>query len=223
LLPGLDGTGELFNPLLKELSEKLNILVIRYPTDKELTYNELTAYVNEYLKNENSISLIAESFSGPIALQVLKENRNKIKAVVLIASFITPPSKTLLKLASFIPVEFLLKFEPPDYLIKRYCLGINATDKMLHSFKNAIKLVRPNVLAQRLKELSKLNKNQFTGLINSKITYIQASNDKLVPSNCLRELASIVSVDVRLVNGPHFLLQVQPKECAEIILKCTNP
>jgi len=223
LLPGLDGTGELFEPLLKALSGKRTIEIIRYPTERQLTYNELSEYVNDIIKDKSSVCLVAESFSGPVALKLLKENKNKIKEVILVASFITPPGKYLLKLASLFPVESLLKYGMPDYLIKRYCLGLKATDEMLNTFKKAIKLVNPKVLADRLREITKLNKHEFDGLSGNKITYIQAKNDKLVSKNCLRELASVVPVEVKLINGPHFLLQAQPRECAEIILKCTSP
>jgi len=47
LLPGLDGTGDLFKPLLAQLSNdiKSNIMVVSYPTDLELSYPALVEYV----------------------------------------------------------------------------------------------------------------------------------------------------------------------------------
>ena len=41
LLPGLDGTGEQFEPLLRELPASLTPIVVRYPTDRVLGYDAL--------------------------------------------------------------------------------------------------------------------------------------------------------------------------------------
>ena len=44
LLPGMDGTGDLFAPLLSALSPALRTIVIRYPSDRPLGYAELEAH-----------------------------------------------------------------------------------------------------------------------------------------------------------------------------------
>jgi len=41
LLPGMDGTGLLFEPLVKALPPSLTAHVVAYPTDQHLGYNEL--------------------------------------------------------------------------------------------------------------------------------------------------------------------------------------
>ena len=45
LLPGLDGTGELFHPFLKALPSRLTSQVVSYPTEQCLTYKELVPFV----------------------------------------------------------------------------------------------------------------------------------------------------------------------------------
>ncbi len=67
LLPGMDGTGELFAPFLSSLAGICSVQVIRYPRDADLTYAELQQYVMNQLPVSEPITLIAESFSGPIA------------------------------------------------------------------------------------------------------------------------------------------------------------
>ncbi len=223
LLPGLDGTGKLFEPLLSEIQNERTIEVISYPDDKELTYSELLSYVDKIIQNENSIYIIAESFSGSIALKLLKKHKNIIKGIILIASFITPPSKYLLKISNFLPVKSILKINIPNFLIRHYCLGYETTNKQINQFKKNIKLVNSNVLAFRLKELLKLKKKEHTTSYNCKIIYIQASNDKLVSSHCLKELSSIFKIEIAVIKGSHFLLQTKPIECADIILKNTQP
>ncbi len=41
LLPGLDGTGELFRPFIEILPKDINALVISYPGNIKLSYEEL--------------------------------------------------------------------------------------------------------------------------------------------------------------------------------------
>lgn len=69
LLPGLDGTGILFKPLTDVLSKDIDYLVISYPADRNLNYQELVEYVMGQLPKEDFI-LVGESFSGPIAYQI---------------------------------------------------------------------------------------------------------------------------------------------------------
>lgn len=223
LLPGLDGTGNLFEPLLNEIQNERTIEVIRYPLNETLTYAELVTFVGNKIKNENSIYIVAESFSGVIALNLLTKYKNKIKGIILVASFVTPPHKYLLKLSSLLPVKSLLKLDIPNFLIRTYCLGSEIAEAEISKFKSIIKLVNPNVLVHRLNEIEKLTNNEQLNSNSCKITYIQALNDKLVPNRCLKELSSVVTLETEVVVGPHFLLQAKPKECAEIILKNTKP
>jgi len=194
LLPGLDGTGNLFEPLINEIQNERSIEVISYPLNEALTYSELVSFVG-----------------------------NKIEGIILVASFITPPHKHLLKLSSLLPVKSLLKFEIPNFLIRRYCLGSEVAESVIIKFKSIIKLVNPNVLVHRINEIKKLTNKELLSNNSCKITYIQALNDKLVQNRCLKELSSVVTLETEVVAGPHFLLQAKPKECAKIILKNTKP
>lgn len=67
LLPGMDGTGELFQPFLSCLPVSERTLIIRYPSATEMSYDELEAYVLDHLPNQ-PFTLIAESFLGPDCL-----------------------------------------------------------------------------------------------------------------------------------------------------------
>ena len=49
MLPGLDGTGLLFKPLIGCLPERFTVDVISYPTDHVLAYDELVEFVRKRL------------------------------------------------------------------------------------------------------------------------------------------------------------------------------
>ncbi len=90
LLPGLDGTGRLFAPLRRELGPHFDSMVVAYPADRLRNYDELSADVAKQLPS-SQFTLVAESFSGPVALKVAARNPPGLVAVVLCASFAACP------------------------------------------------------------------------------------------------------------------------------------
>lgn len=100
LMPGFDGTGELFSPLIAALSPHHRPAVIRYRDER--TFDDYVDTVNAALPDRDAI-LIAESFSGPIALGLIARHPGKIRCAILCATFVESPFHTLTKLARFVP------------------------------------------------------------------------------------------------------------------------
>ncbi len=69
LLPGLDGTGLLFGPIVDKLAAGIEPLIVRYPCDVLLGYRELLPLVEEQLP-AGPFVLLGESFSGPLTVMV---------------------------------------------------------------------------------------------------------------------------------------------------------
>lgn len=61
LLPGMDGTGIFFEPLLRALPAELDAHVVAYPPAEPLGYDELLSVVESALPAEPFV-LMAESF-----------------------------------------------------------------------------------------------------------------------------------------------------------------
>jgi hypothetical protein len=78
LLTGMDGTGDLFEPLIKALPG-IEIQVIRYPLDRSLSYPELLSLVTSSLSGSEPFALLAESFSTPIAIQLAAKRPPNLK------------------------------------------------------------------------------------------------------------------------------------------------
>src|SRR4051812_43266913 len=91
LLPGLDGTGTLFGPVLDHLPPDLRPLVVTYPTEEPLGYEQLLAHVLERLPTSAPFVLLGESFSGPLALMASSRSPVGLRGVILCASFVRNP------------------------------------------------------------------------------------------------------------------------------------
>ncbi|MGI0117480.1 alpha/beta fold hydrolase [Zooshikella sp. RANM57] len=218
LLPGLDGTGLLFKDLIAELPTNCIIQTICYPASQVQTFKEHVQYVLENLPSNESFILLAESFSGPVAIEVLKARSHQIEKAFFVASFAKPPRPMLLSLISKLPLSMLLKWHIPDFLIRYFCLGKNAPTEIVKHFRRTVDAVDPKVLAQRIKIISVIDKTKELESIVVPCCYIQATHDRLVTFSSLRVFQyGLKSLTVNKIQGPHFILQAAPKEAARVI------
>ena len=217
LLPGLDGTGKLFEPLIEALPPSIDVQVITYPLNKKQSYTELIEYVKQKLPTEDFV-LLAESFSGPIAYQVALAKQKHLKGLILVATFLENPRPILLK---FIPSSRIFALQIPTVLSRMFFLGISVKIKTIELFNEAIKTVSPSVIQYRLKEITQLKPSSQT--IKLKTTYIQASNDKLVPSKSLKDWQKVCDdIEVFKIKGEHFILQTNAIRCAEVVTEAVR-
>lgn len=216
LLPGLDGTGLLFGPLIKYLSKDFKTRPISYPLSS-LTYLQLTEYVKDQLPKDEDFVVIAESFSGPIACLLAQNPLPNFKKVIFVATFLRTPCLPLIKAINHLPIG-LLTMLLPDFAIKAMLLGSGADDELISLFRITLKSVPPNVIHSRLNEISRLKPTQDKIPIDC--SYIQAIDDRLVAKRNLEDFKMVSNrMSVHQVAGPHFILQAIPKECADIVIK----
>ena len=216
LLPGLDGTGVLLKPFIEAMPNEIDALVISYPSNLKQSYEELIEFVINQLPEEKFI-LVGESFSEYIAYQVALRKPKNLKSVIFVATFLESPRPFLLGLSSCLSRRLLLSVPIPNYVVKTFLLGLTANKEMIGLLKQSIKRVSPNVLSYRLREIEKLQNNHEPCEI--KATYIQATDDKLVPKRCLESFKIVFNnISVFQIEGPHFILQTSPLACAKVVV-----
>lgn len=214
LLPGLDGTGELFTPLLDKLPKFIEVQIIKYDTQKKQSYYELLDYVISKLPTDDFV-LIAESFSGFIAYQIGLKKPKNLKHIILVATFLQNPRPILL---NFIPSSYILSLPIPKIIIKIFFLGFSTNIKTINLFQKVIRKVSHEVLYFRLQEIKKIKFKRENIILPT--TYIQAKDDQLVLKNSLKDWKQVCqNLKIYQVEGKHFILQSNPKICAEIITK----
>jgi len=216
LLPGLDGTGILFRPLIEALPPEIRTLTCAYPGDDFLPPAGLAETVEERISGIGDVVILAESWSGLVCLELLRRNPTNIAGVIFVACFVAPPRPALLALSRLLPLSALMRLPPPASLVRRYCLGAGTGPERLALFREALAAVRPEVLAERLGSLRGIG--PYVEPVAPTACYIQATTDRLVPARAQAAFSAMVPhLEIARVAGPHFLLQARPGECAAVI------
>ena len=127
LLPGMDGTGLHFAPMLRALGDRLPCTVVRYP-DEPLEYAEYERIARAALPADRPFVLLGESFSGPIALSIAATKPRGLAGYILCASFASCPRpllRLLRPLLGLLPVH-----HTPGALTAHFLLGRFATPEL---------------------------------------------------------------------------------------------
>lgn len=216
LLPGLDGTGLIFEPFLTHLQDEIPTHTVRYPDDRPLSFHEHVEFAREQLPESKPFVLLAESFSGPIGLQLLAEPPANLVGVIFVATFARHPSPFLLDVGCYLPQGLLRKLFSTTLLSRFFCVG-GASANAVRIFRQALTSVKLAVLSNRLKILAELPpppSSSFAG----PCLYLQAANDRLVPGRAVLPLQQhLPQLQVMKIPGPHIILLAQPEAGAQRI------
>ncbi len=219
LLPGMDGTGDLFEPFLDALrgvAPALRPVVVRYPVDRWLDDAALVAAVREVLPVGEPFLLLGESFSGPIALSLAAERPAGLHGVVLAASFARYPVRGLSlfgALAARVPLSLL-----PKPLMSLPLLGDFTTAALRDDLHRAVGRVAPEVMARRARQVLSVDARQAVGRIDVPVLLLRATRDRVVPASASNEIAKRARrCAVIDIEAPHMLLQCAPDAAARAI------
>lgn len=214
LLPGLDGTGELFRPLLAELPGWIHPVVVSYPRDRELGYAELLPLAARSLPKDMPFVILGESFSGPLAIMLAAGNPAGLKGVILCASFVKKPFRTLPAWLGVLCIGPIFRLWPA--LLKLRSLPIRGELRgLLPLALAAIRSVRPEVVAARARALMKVDARTELRAMEVPLLYLQALRDPLIRKHNAEEIMSICpDASLARIDTRHFLLQLEPKQAA---------
>jgi pimeloyl-ACP methyl ester carboxylesterase len=205
------------------LPADLGVTVVVYPPQKALTYAQLVEHVRERLPPKRSLIFCAESFSGPIAIRLAHLGALNVKGIILCATFARSPRPLLLSLARLLPLPILFRFPIPRLLVRLLFLGREVPESLLQLFLQSISRVSATTLAVRLREVAAVDTLSTLEAIGVPCCYIRAKSDALVPLRCLRPFQeAIPGLVVKEVEGPHLILQANPKGCSRAISEFLN-
>jgi pimeloyl-ACP methyl ester carboxylesterase len=205
-LPGLHGSTALFEPLRAHCPDDIVLRTIELPADAAASYDELEQVVAERLPDE-PVCLVAESFSGPLAVRLASSHR--VEALVLCATFVRSPIPWA---ARALPWRALFSVRPPLLAISAMLTG---GDKSLaRALRAEIGKVPAAVLADRARQVGVVDATQQLSRVSCPMLYIRASRDRLVSKRSLEEIRR-ARPDLRVseIDAPHLVLQTHPAQC----------
>jgi len=111
LLPGLDGTDVFFRPLVARLPQSIRSLVVCYPPSGPNGYENLLSLVRRSVAEIPEFYVLGSSFSGPLAVMLAATEPQKVRGIILSATFLRSPRQKLnrLRFAAVGPVIWAVR------------------------------------------------------------------------------------------------------------------
>lgn len=186
---------------------------IRYPADLPASIDAYAAYVEQAAESEQSIVLIAESFSGPIAIRAASRLGHKAKALALCASFATQPH-ILVRWASRLPASLLASFARQRWAMRWFCVGRRATEPVLRAVETELTRLSGNTIKRRLGMLVTPDVSRDLASLDLPVLLLQPNRDRLLDPWAPKRLEQLApAARIERLDGPHFLFQAEPQAC----------
>ncbi|WMW80573.1 alpha/beta hydrolase [Undibacterium cyanobacteriorum] len=224
LLPGMDGTGRLFQDYVGHLLQSeptLKVHVIDYPPDRILGYQELKDLIKRRLPQDSDFFLLGESFSGPLAIELAGdfaiEHPQHLQGLILCATFHKNPQALLA------PFSGLTRLFAPQHipraLINWMMFDSHAKPSHQEALYRSLELVDEKVMQHRCREVLQVNVTDKLSAITCPVLYLQAQSDRLIPAHHGRAIQKLIPQTqlIRFTSG-HMLLQTQAKLASDATL-----
>lgn len=217
LLPGMDGTGRLFEPLVRALPASLKAAVVSYPVDRPCGYEALLPYVEAAVPKGGEFIVLGESFSGPLAVLLAAANPPRLRGLILCASFVRSPLPGVFRwLRGLVwPLWFRLS---PMPVVRRMLLGQHHATPLGQTVEAVVASVAPAVLAARARAVMAVDVGRQLRSCPVPVLYLAAKEDRLVRPRSLDQIRRMCpELQVVTLPGPHLILQVAAVEAAGAI------
>ena len=223
LLPGLDGTGDLFADFIAALPESWTATTVAYPTDRFLRYVELRPLVSAAVPQIERFVLIAESFSAPLAVWYAATNPYNLAAVVLCAGFVRNPLHGWSGALRPLVKPWFFKLTPPRTILEYFLVGQHVPAALLRNLRQTLQRVSPSVLSGRVQEVLNCDARDELRRTTVPLLYLEATYDRLISLSCKDEFSQLRPDTVlRSVPAPHLILQREPQKAATVIMAFIN-
>ena len=208
LLPGLDGTGKLFKPFTAHAPSGSSSDVVSYPVDHELSYPECAEFIMAGFIPKEPFVIVAESFSGPVAVLVASANPSALLGVVLCNTFVF---RAAWRGFSYLPWAWLYRLPLTWFSVGLHLTGFKHASRFVGPIRAANASVLPRIRASRLRSALNVDVRDRLAGLGVPVMYLRGIHDRLVFWHCVRQVeAAHPSTVVVRVPGPHLLLQVEP-------------
>lgn len=221
LLPGMDGSGELTADFVSALRLSSKPTIVSYPADKPWGYAELVDYVRSLLPKDRPYVLLAESFSGPVAITIAASNPVGLAALVLVCTFVRCPirvPRSIAQLGLHAPVGTVCRA-----MAARLVLGRFSTLTTRTRIRKAVSSLSAPVWCRRLRSVIEADVADRLRHISVPVLCLCARGDRILSRASSVEISRLCpGARTMEIDGPHFLLLCKPDECADAVRAFAN-
>ncbi len=218
LLPGLDGTGDLFDRLAARLASELVVKVVRYPQDPSLGYAGYAEIVRNEIGNR-PVYLLGESFSGPVALRIATQLGRQIRGIVLAATFVKNPWPAWL-------IRRAARVDPrstPPNIRDAILMGPYGDPELVGKVDEIVRNLSRAVRAARLRAIAEVDVRADFSRLTCPILVLHGRGDWLVRKSPIQRAVSEKGrARMIVIPGAHMLLQTRSAEAAAEIIHFTK-
>jgi pimeloyl-ACP methyl ester carboxylesterase len=208
VFPGMHGTTDLLDDFVAAAPSDVRIDLVALLTEL-VDYDDLASHFSKTLRLTPDSVLIAESFSGPLAIMLAE--RCNVAALILCNTFAKGPYPRALRA---LPLLLLARVPPPASLVRFFIVGPDASDTLVRQVRDVVAVVPAKTLG--LRALSALNVDVISELarLTSPILYLRGTEDRLVHERSVKAVVKAASapVTVARISAPHLLLKTSPRE-----------
>jgi len=217
LLPGLDGSADLFARFLAAATGALDFRCVPYPRDRFLGYAELEELVRPKLPRGEPFAILGESFGGPLALRIAASRPPGLVGLVLVATFHRKPANALIARAAPLGPAFF-RLPLPPHVVRLLLGGGDAPDDLVEEVREAVRHVPARVMAARAREALAVDASEPLRRCPVPLLFLGGKRDRLLRSTLPGEIRALQPrAEVRLLDTPHLVLQRQPVESMRIV------
>lgn len=218
LLPGMDGTGDLFAPFLDSLPADTPYTVVRYPSEKVLKREALIDLIAEAVPRDVPYCLIAESFSGPLAMEFAARRPQGLASMVLCATFCRNPLAKGLRWIGQLAKPLFFEAPLPNLIVRRFFVGEGASSELVSAVQQAVRQVRATVLASRARMILDGDLTARLSELEIPVLYLEATKDRILGSRGRIQMEhAIPHARFESLDAPHLLLQSAPDAATAVI------
>jgi pimeloyl-[acyl-carrier protein] methyl ester esterase len=176
--------------------------------------------VENAIPTDGRFVLLAESFSTPLAVRLAATNPVNLAGLVICAGFVTNPLDRWLRIVRVLVRPSLFRRSLPDSILDYFLIGSHPPRDLRDTVHRTLRSVSPEVMALRARAVMNCDAREYLAKVQVPILYLQAAHDRLVKDRCFAEIKRLKPDTVLAsILGPHLLLQREPHQGAEAIVK----
>ena len=186
----------------------------------EYRYDELVHFAEHSIPAGRPFAIVAESFSGPVAIRLAARKPLGLKSLVLVSTFIRPSFRLIPAWARGIIGSYIFRLATPAWLIRHFGLGSDASEELICEVRTALKDIKPHVLACRAREALSADFESDFLRVAAPMFYLTGTKDRLLVPGIAFALQKLrPDLEVASLDAPHFLLQRRPAEAANLMVQ----